>query len=155
MSMFLSLLFFTTNVFAVTLSTPTVISDPAVQSGQTKVVSNTSGQAVAIWTTSDDDGNSSIAAAACAEDGTWTSPKTISTGGLPTVAINSNGHAIAIWADPSDNYQGTTPQIWGSFYNRISDTWSARVQLSTATTTVSAPQVVLDDSGNVFALWVQ
>lgn len=153
--MFVSLFLFTANVFSVSLSTPAAISDPAVQSSQARVVSNASGQAIAVWTTTNEEGNPSIAGAAYSEGGTWTTPKTISTGSFASVAINSNGHAIAAWIDPQDNYQGVTQQIWASFYNRNSDTWSAPVQISNSTTTVYDPQVVLDDGGNAFTVWEQ
>lgn len=68
----------------------------------------------------------------------------------PQIAINNSGDAVAIWVQNN----GTTNSIWANIY--ISGTgWTGAALVETDTQNASFPQVVMDNSSNATAVWIQ
>jgi len=68
----------------------------------------------------------------------------------PRIAINNSGDAIAIWVQNN----GTTDSIWANIY--ISGTgWGTAGLVENDPQNASFPQVVMDNSSNATAVWIQ
>jgi hypothetical protein len=153
--MFLSTLLFNTNIFAFTLSTPVQISDGSINSTAATIVSNSSDQAAATWTTWDYYGANSVQVATYTS-GTWGTPTTLGNGVSSVVSINGSGDAVAAWMNPVyPTYEGVLPQIWGATYNHYSGSSSTPVQISNTTTQVSTPSLIVNDAGNAIVMWTE
>lgn len=111
--------------------------------GTTPVIkSDSSGDAVAAWASS-----SGIQAATLPFGGLWSSVSTISSPGAtdPDIAVDPIGNAVAIW-EVGGVVQAATLASGSS-------TWSSPLNLGSSSGSGSCPRVVMDASGNAYAVW--
>jgi PKD domain len=130
---------------------PEALSQPAshVASPQIAVAGES---VVAVWDRFDGDNLIVQAASRDARTHAWTRPVSLSPAGRdaqsPTVAVNARGDAVAVWASVS--LSGWTVL---AAYRAAGGTWQAAVPLESSQAGTAAPDVVVDPSGRVVAVW--
>ncbi|MFH0888890.1 MAG: hypothetical protein V1871_06755 [Planctomycetota bacterium] len=122
-----------------------------------RLAMNNNGFAIALWLQTDGTRNN-LWANLCITGTTWgtatlleTAPETIYGYPKPQIAINDSGNAVAVWVQND----GTCDSLWANRY--ISGTgWTGRELVETNNTyDATAPQVAIDNSNNIIAVWVQ
>lgn len=136
-------------------STPADLSVSGVDSTLAKIAFDGSGNALAVWLL-DPFGESTVQSSRLLSGGvSWSTPVTLSTSGnsaaTPQVAVGESGNAVAIWRYYADG--GTI--IQSSYSADGGASWSTPVQLSASGLASDDPQVAVDGTGNVFAIWRQ
>ena len=116
-----------------------------------EVAIDASGNAVAVWTYIGIWSNRYNAST-----GLWGTAERISDnsgrGGDPQVAMDASGNAVAVWTQ-SD---GTNVNIWSNRYTASTGLWGAAQLIGTDNPgDADRPQVAIDASGNVVAVWEQ
>jgi hypothetical protein len=129
-------------------------SESTFSSTDVSLAMNNSGYAIAVWR-QHDGARWNIWANVAVTGTNWGTAQTIENSTetiytAPHVAINNSGDAVAIWVQND----GTTDSIWANFY--ISGTgWGTAGLVETDPQNASSPQVVMDNSGNATAVWIQ
>lgn len=111
------------------------------------------GDAVAIWAEINA-GTSTVRGSMLPFGGSWTTPVDISApttvpSQVPKLAINSSGYVVAVWIRNNGTHaitQSSSLQFGGS--------WSAPVDISSASIDTFSPQVGIDAAGNAVAVWL-
>jgi len=121
---------------------PTAISASGVDASSPLVGVDASGNAVAIWIE-----NGVVKAKNLPSGGSWSSVATLSGSGTSShkLVVASNGNATAVWIE-GGALRGSTRPAGGS--------WSASTAIS-GLGTAASPDLAVDASGNVVAVWVQ
>ncbi|WP_462320576.1 choice-of-anchor U domain-containing protein [Halochromatium sp.] len=124
------------------------LSDAGLTAYNPQVAVDHSGNAIAVWRSSN--GTNSIIQSARydATSGEWSSVSDISTAGSafePQVAVDSSGNAIAVW------WQSSGVIIQSARYDADEDQWSDVSDISAGS--AYEPQVAVDSSGNAIAVW--
>ena len=129
-----------------------------ISSGVTSVATapqiavDTNGDAVAVWQQLD--GIQNIWANHYLAGWGWGTATTISDGAgnatVPQVATDTSGNAVAVWAQ-SD---GSSDNIMANRY-LVGSGWGTATSISSGGTSVAAPQISVDASGNAVAVWQQ
>jgi len=137
--------------FGANWTDPTNISLPGKSATSPQVAIDPTGNAVAIWTRNDGV-NSIIQASTQTFGGGWSTPVSLSNPGQnatnPHVIIDQSGNAVAIW------------ERFNGFYSMIQSaalphngSWSAPVDISLIGQDAFLPQLSVNLSGNVLAVW--
>src|SRR5947209_1904190 len=122
---------------------PGTVSDTSKDSFNPDVAVDTSGRAVAAWTS-----EGTIVSVYRQTGQTWGTRETVSAVNQgayqPKVAIDPNGNVVAVWTEgtPTTNIMSSTRPSGGS--------WTSPVQLATNATD---PKVSVDPQGNAVAVW--
>jgi hypothetical protein len=139
---FLMLPFSQLTALALTWNSPVTISDLGVDASDPHVGLDANGNAVAIWL------EGGLAKASnLPSGGSWSTPVTISNSGASSLrlVVDPNGNATAIWLE-AGVVKAVSQPFGGS--------WSAETILS-GTGTATSPNLAVDTSGDVVAVWVQ
>jgi hypothetical protein len=134
-------------------STPAFLS-PAGRDGHDPQVSvDANGITTAVWARWDGSSDR-VQTASRAKAGTWSAPKTLSTGGLdanaPQVAAGANGAATALWRQSADFGEQVVAAL-----RRPDGTWSTPTELTFLGPPAGHPQVAAGPEGTVAAVWEQ
>ena len=123
--------------------------------GAAQVVVNRRGDAAAVWTeTGDADGVYTVVRTRRAGQ-PWSAPTSLTdpadaaTASDPAIALSDNGSAAVVWL--SDGTDGR--RVMASY--GTSSGWTTPVEASTRGVTTQAPDVAIDGSGTVQAVWVR
>jgi predicted enzyme related to lactoylglutathione lyase len=125
-----------------------------------KIVMNSSGNAIAIWSQYDGTFRSIYASHYTAATGLWGTAALIETNigeaRIPKVAIDPSGNAVAVWHqnDVAD-FWSNSYSVWSNHYTASTGTWGTATLIETNMGSASSPQVVSDSSGNTIAVWQQ
>jgi len=124
-------------------SAPVSISTASVNATDPHVVSDSNGNATAVWVE-----NSVIHAATLPFGGSWTTPVVLSnvsnTSSMPRLGVDSSGNVIAGWIE-NNVFESASLPFGGS--------WSAETAVSSSGVTDFSLDV--DASGNAVAVWVR
>jgi len=117
---------------------------------------NAAGEAVAVWMQPGGGFGISIWANRYTPAGGWGTAQRIS-GGIEVpqeaqVAIDADGNATAVWQQRND--AGTNTDVWTNRYTAGSG-WGTPVLIETGSGPAGGPQVGVDASGSVIAVWAQ
>ena len=119
-----------------------------------KLTVNSTGLVTAIWITSDDSDNIIIQSSTSQSGGDWSEPvDTVLTGDRvegPQVVADSSGLVTAIWT--SLNFVGDTKVVQSSKLP-VNGVWSIPVNLSGVGVEARYPQVAVDSTGLITAIW--
>lgn len=135
-------------------STPVNLSEAGGSAGDHRIAVDGSGNVVAVWLRFDADSNR-IAQSSWSGDGgaSWSAPVNLSEPGEWAsdvyIAVDGSGIGHAVWG----RYDGNDGRIQ---YTRSIDggvSWSVPVNLSTSGGSAERPQIVVDGSGNLVAVW--
>jgi hypothetical protein len=112
-----------------------------------------SGQAIAVWGIRDS-GSDVIKSSFRNSDGDWLGPTTLSASGQhakrPQVTVDPSGLATAIWLRADDN---GSDDIVQSSTSLNGGAWSSPVNLTQPGFDAGVPQIIVDSSGQVTAIW--
>jgi ABC-type phosphate transport system substrate-binding protein len=132
-------------------SAPAGLSLPVSDVGDSQVVVDPAGDAVAIWTIFNG-ANYIIQTASRPAGGAWSAPVGLSSAGQNAggvrAAINGSGDVVATWIrfdGPDDIVQTASRPAGGA--------WSAPVDLSSASEQGEGAQIAVDGSGGAVAVW--
>ncbi|MBF8258450.1 MAG: repeat-containing protein [Actinobacteria bacterium] len=133
--------------------TATLIETGAGQASSPQVAMGNSGNATAVWVQSDGTADSIWSNRYVPGTG-WGTATAVEAGAgkasSPQVAMNGGDNAVAVWIQ----FDGTADSIWSNRY--VPGTgWGMPTLLETGPGNASSPQVAMDGSGNVIAVWVQ
>ena len=134
-------------------SVPVDVSLPGRDARIPQVVSDESGNVVAVWRRYD--GSRYIIQASRSDDAgvTWTVPVDLSASGrdahYPQVAINRSGNVIAVW----QRSNGSNDIVQSSHSDDAGLTWSAPADLSATGGSANDPQVAMNRSGEAVVVW--
>jgi hypothetical protein len=125
-----------------------------------QVAVDANGNAFAVWRQKEGTYYNISASRYDAAAGTWSASVTLSRGEvnakLPQVAVDANGNAFAVW---ERQYGSSYHHVYARRYDAQAGEWATLWHID-ADTSASAsnaygPQVAVDASGNVFAVWKQ
>jgi LPXTG-motif cell wall-anchored protein len=130
-------------------TTPVNVSQPGGDAETPQVVLDATGRAIAVWLL--DTGDVSVVQASTRPiGGTWSEPfdlsETDSFG--PQVVVDSSGLATAVW-----NQEGTGEELIWAATSQSGQEWSDPRPLSIPGTISNYPQLVVDSTGLVTAIW--
>jgi len=141
-------------------STPQQLSTPGRTALGPRVALDSSGNAVAIWSEYQSPywWETRVLTAARSAGGTWSATQSISTDDEPAlasqVAVDRVGTAFAVWNAGRHCTRGVCRYAVQASVRPAGGTWSAPQDLSSDSYyEISAPQVVVDESGNALAVW--
>ena len=137
----------------VSWSTPVDLSLTGQDATNSRVAADGSGTVVAVWMRSD--GNEDIIQASRSTNGgvSWSSPANLSESDESSnhvrLAVDGSGNAVALWSrDPrGDTIVQSSRLLAGGV------SWSTPVNISTIGLSATTPQIAIDGSGNVVAVW--
>jgi len=121
------------------------------------VVMDSNGNGMAIWSQGDGTANSSIFANYYTEStASWGTEAEIDLNDTtdatkPDIGIDGSGNVMAVWQQ-SD---GTAESIYYNLYTKSTSSWGGATLLDTTNNAASVPKVVMNTSGNAFAVWRQ
>jgi hypothetical protein len=136
-----------------TWSTPVDLSAAGQNAFRPQVAVDGSGNLIAVWER--DDGDNEIIQASTSTNGgvTWSTPVNLSAAGQnasdPQLTVDGSANVTAVWA----RSDGSNPIIQASTSTNGGVTWSTPVDLSAAGASAFNPQVAVDGSGNLTAVW--
>ncbi len=146
-------------------SVPIRLSNGTNSTYSPRIAMNATGQAIAVWTQTEDDGSISNGpqdtwAVTFSANGTPATPVQLNTVSGATalatagagVGINATGQGVAVWIQ-DDSGTGTS-QVWACTYAPGSG-WSLPTEVTVPVpgAGASAPDVALDSSGHAMAVW--
>jgi len=118
-----------------------------------EVAVDASGNVVAVWQQSQGSAREIWSNRYTAASGTWgiaVQIEGLSNSNSPKVAIDASGNAVAVWSRFNSSYFN----IWSNRYIASTGTWGTAQLIETDTMGNSvSPQVTIDVSGNVIAVW--
>lgn len=135
--------------------TQMIESDNSGSAGYPKIVIDSSGNAIAVW--SQDDGvRSNIWSNRYSPDGGWGTAQKIESvdsgsTSSPQIAIDSSGNAITVWSQ----HDGTRYDIWSNRYSPDNGWGIAQKIENLDTGSASTPRIAIDRSGHALAVWSQ
>lgn len=115
----------------------------------------TTGDAISVWSIYTGADYLIQAANYTKSSNTWGETATIATSVLESkllkIAINSyTGDAVVVW---QNKYDSVKYCILASLYNKILNTWSTPINISSTTGNSTGPDVAIDTDGNAIAIW--
>jgi len=126
--------------------------EAGVEAYYPQIAINNNGDAVAAWRQTNGAGLSVYASQYTSATG-WSAETLIDTvvdSESPKVAIDSSGNAVAVWAQDD----GSVFNVYANYFS-VDSGWGTSVPLETSARDAEFPQVVMDLSGNVIAVWQQ
>jgi hypothetical protein len=135
---------------------PVLVETGAQDSFNPKVVLDASGNALAVWQQLDGLRTSIWANRFTHTSSTWGVAQQIEENNdgdatSPQIAVNPSGNAIAVWEQRDST---GLPSIWANGFTP-SIGWGRAVPIETGIGSAEAPQVAIDASSNVVAVWQQ
>jgi len=126
---------------------------------QQRIAVNAAGDAIAVWTQTDEFDTPGIWANRYVADSGWSGPELIvwvtdTFAQDPQVAINDAGVAFAVWSQQDDSADGVT-HIWAGRYIPNSGWNSAQLIESETIEFAFLPQVFVDAAGEATVVWMQ
>ncbi len=138
---------------AVWNDTTTISTDSLANAFEARLAVNRAGAAVSLWATFDGM-TAKIVAARAGSDAAWGQPVTFPTTGwdvsAPRIAVDDSGMATAVWRGTN---MGAPAVIRAA--RAAGGTWSDPVTLSTAGANADSPEIAVDPTGVVTAVWVR
>ena len=132
-------------------STPDNLSAAGQNATVPQVAIDSSGNAIAIWLRSNGT-NAIVQAATRPAGGSWSTPEDLSAAGqnasTPQVAIDPAGDVIAVWSRSNG-----TNTIVQAASRPAGGSWSSPTDLSEVSQNAAQPQVAVNQSGDVVAVW--
>jgi hypothetical protein len=135
-------------------STPADLSEPLQDASYAQVTASSNGLATAVWRRSNGT-NQIIQSSSSQSGGPWSTPADLSLPGRsaldPQVTVDSTGLATAVWKRPN----GLSPshEIIQSSSSQSGGPWSTPADLSAPGQNASSPQVTVDSTGLLTAVW--
>ncbi len=143
---------FPSSALAGSWSTPVNISENGLAAQDVQLAVHSDGLVTAVWLRRDIDNKSRVQSSTSLSGGPWTTPENISLAGgqaeAPQIVVDSNGRATAVWS----RHDGSNPIIQASTRPN-GGTWSTPVNLSLVGYSSYDPQLTVDATGLVFAVW--
>ncbi len=94
-----------------------------------------------------------------ATDGAWHAPMQIDTddgdASDSDIAYDSSGNAVAVWIQKESVDGFSTYQVLFRYYNAEADAWQEEMSIESSSVRIEAPDVAVDDMGNVYVVWKQ
>jgi PKD domain len=134
---------------------PATLSPAGEEAYEPDVALDPQGDAVAVWQSSTEAGESIEAAVRPAASGAWQTPTPLSVRGMstigefPEVALDPRGDAVAVWDRPN----GGDYFVEAAVRSAASGAWQTPTPLSVAGPNAYLPQVAVDPQGNAVAVW--
>jgi hypothetical protein len=135
-------------------STPADLSEPLEDASQPQVSASSNGLATAVWRRSNGT-NQIVQSSSSQSGGPWSTPANLSLPGRsaldPQVTVDSTGLATAVWKRPN----GLSPshEIIQSSSSQSGGPWSTPADLSAPGQNASSPQVTVNSTGLLTAVW--
>jgi hypothetical protein len=120
-----------------------------------QVATDRNGNAIAVWTQSDNDGHSTIFANRYINGTGWQTegtPIEDATGDAfnPQIAFDADGNALAVWKQ----WRNSRYYIYANRFSSTTGRWEAAIQISGETgLSAEDPQIAIDSDGNALAVW--
>jgi hypothetical protein len=130
---------------------PLDLSAPGADAKGPQVAVDGAGHFVAVWSSSTGPSTAAVQSATGLPGGAWGGPDNLSTSGRndqPQIAVDPRGDAVAVW-----RHYEAGPTLIQSVVRHSGGTWEPALPVSPSSGMAERPQVAIDSSGGVVAVW--
>jgi hypothetical protein len=138
-------------------TTPVRIDTATSTAAYSRVIYDSHGNALVLWQQLDGTSYHIYYTWLAAGEITWSAPArldtTVGNAGSSRLAADSHGNVVALWTQTDSAQTGAIYHVWSSVYISSTAGWGAAELVEAGGNGNQAPQMAIDPSGNVMAIW--
>jgi hypothetical protein len=138
-------------------TTPVRIDTATSTAAYSRVIYDSHGNALVLWQQLDGTSYHIYYTWLAAGEITWSAPArldtTVGNAGSSQLAADSHGNVVALWTQTDSAQTGAIYHVWSSVYISSTAGWGAAELVEAGGNGNQAPQMAIDPSGNVMAIW--